>query len=47
MGSEMCIRDRLGACLGLESWPAAMIDKVKAVNDLELEPLVQGLLALR
>jgi len=37
----------LGACLGLESWPAVMIDKVKTVNDLELEPLVQGLLALR
>ncbi|WP_433739287.1 ADP-ribosylglycohydrolase family protein [Pseudomonas putida] len=37
----------LGACLGLESWPTAMIDKVKAVNDLELEPLVTGLLALR
>lgn len=37
----------LGACLGLESWPAAMIDKVKAVNDLQLEPLVEGLLALR
>jgi ADP-ribosylglycohydrolase len=37
----------LGACLGLESWPVAMIEKVKAVNSLELEPLVQGLLALR
>ncbi|AWY43427.1 ADP-ribosylglycohydrolase [Pseudomonas putida] len=37
----------LGACLGLESWPTAMIDKVKAVNDLQLEPLVKGLLALR
>ena len=37
----------LGACLGLESWPVEMIDKVKAVNSLELEPLVQGLLALR
>lgn len=37
----------LGACLGLESWPAAMIDKVKTVNGLELEPLVRGLLALR
>ncbi|MBZ9782352.1 ADP-ribosylglycohydrolase family protein [Pseudomonas sp. REP124] len=37
----------LGACLGLEIWPLAMIDKVKAVNDLELEPLVKGLLALR
>jgi len=37
----------LGACLGLSSWPAAMIEQVKSVNDLELEPLVQGLLALR
>ncbi|MGH8388869.1 MAG: ADP-ribosylglycohydrolase family protein [Pseudomonas sp.] len=37
----------LGACLGLESWPVEMISKVKAVNHLELEPLVQGLLALR
>ena len=37
----------LGACLGLESWPVAMIDRVKVVNHLELEPLVQGLLALR
>lgn len=37
----------LGACLGLESWPAGMIETVKTVNDLELEPLVKGLLALR
>ncbi|NUT74574.1 ADP-ribosylglycohydrolase [Pseudomonas sp. C1C7] len=37
----------LGACLGLEIWPSAMIDKVKAVNDLELEPLVKRLLSLR
>ncbi|WP_434596391.1 ADP-ribosylglycohydrolase family protein [Pseudomonas sp. R4-83] len=37
----------LGACLGLECWPAQMIDTVKAVNQLELEPLVQGLMALR
>ncbi|MGE8068462.1 ADP-ribosylglycohydrolase family protein [Pseudomonas sp. NPDC089569] len=37
----------LGACLGLESWPVDMIDKVKQVNGLELEPLVEGLLALR
>ncbi|MEB0047670.1 MULTISPECIES: ADP-ribosylglycohydrolase family protein [unclassified Pseudomonas] len=37
----------LGACLGLESWPAALIEQVKTVNDLQLEPLVQGLLALR
>ncbi|WP_236193993.1 ADP-ribosylglycohydrolase family protein [Pseudomonas glycinae] len=37
----------LGACLGLQSWPAPMIETVKAVNGLELEPLVTGLLALR
>jgi len=37
----------LGACLGLECWPVQMIETVKAVNQLELEPLVQGLLALR
>ncbi|WPN48507.1 MULTISPECIES: ADP-ribosylglycohydrolase family protein [unclassified Pseudomonas] len=37
----------LGACLGLESWPVEMIDTVKSVNDLELEPLVKGLLTLR
>ena len=37
----------LGACLGLECWPEQMIETVKAVNHLELEPLVQGLLALR
>ncbi|VVN47616.1 ADP-ribosyl-[dinitrogen reductase] glycohydrolase [Pseudomonas fluorescens] len=37
----------LGACLGLESWPVEMIDTVKAVNELELEPLVKGLLILR
>ncbi|WP_426233973.1 ADP-ribosylglycohydrolase family protein [Pseudomonas sp. TWP3-2] len=37
----------LGACLGLESWPAEMLDTVKTVNDLDLEPLVRGLLTLR
>lgn len=37
----------LGACLGLEIWPVAMIEQVKAVNHLELESLVKGLLALR
>ncbi|WP_350646863.1 ADP-ribosylglycohydrolase family protein [Pseudomonas sp. HY13-MNA-CIBAN-0226] len=37
----------LGACLGLESWPVAMIDRVKMVNGLALEPLVRGLMALR
>lgn len=37
----------LGACLGLECWPTEMIDTVKAVNHLQLEPLVKGLLTLR
>ncbi|MHC8319360.1 ADP-ribosylglycohydrolase family protein [Pseudomonas sp. GB2N2] len=37
----------LGACLGLESWPVEMIDEIKIVNGLDLEPLVQGLLNLR
>ncbi|MFW9077888.1 ADP-ribosylglycohydrolase family protein [Pseudomonas sp. P2757] len=37
----------LGACLGLESWPAEMLDTVKTVNNLDLEPLVRGLLTLR
>ncbi|MCX7078579.1 MAG: ADP-ribosylglycohydrolase family protein [Pseudomonas sp.] len=37
----------LGACLGMQSWPAELIERVKKVNDLDLEPLVQGLLALR
>ena len=37
----------LGACLGLQCWPDAMIEQVKAVNGLELQPLVQGLLKLR
>ena len=37
----------LGACQGLECWPQPMIETVKVVNQLELEPLVQGLLALR
>lgn len=37
----------LGACLGMATWPAALIEQVKQVNGLDLEPLVQGLLALR
>jgi ADP-ribosylglycohydrolase len=37
----------LGACLGMQSWPAELIDRVKKVNDLDLEPMVQGLLDLR
>ena len=37
----------LGACLGMQCWPQALIEQVKAVNGLELQVLVQGLLALR
>jgi ADP-ribosylglycohydrolase len=37
----------LGACLGMHSWPCELIEQVKKVNDLDLEPLVRGLLALR
>ncbi|NWC91716.1 MULTISPECIES: ADP-ribosylglycohydrolase family protein [unclassified Pseudomonas] len=37
----------LGACLGMQCWPEAMIEQIKQVNGLDLEPLVQGLLALR
>ncbi|NMY71121.1 ADP-ribosylglycohydrolase family protein [Pseudomonas protegens] len=37
----------LGACLGLEAWPRDLIDRVQQVNELDLQPLVQELLALR
>ncbi len=37
----------LGACLGMQCWPEVMIEQVKQVNGLKLEPLVQGLLDLR
>ncbi|MPR05065.1 ADP-ribosylglycohydrolase [Pseudomonas sp. MAFF 212408] len=37
----------LGACLGMQCWPQAMIEQVKHVNRLDLQPLVQGLLQLR
>lgn len=37
----------LGACLGMQCWPPAMIEQVRRVNGLDLQPLVQGLLALR
>ncbi|MGY2375389.1 ADP-ribosylglycohydrolase family protein [Pseudomonas sp. SDO524_S393] len=37
----------LGACLGMQCWPEAMIEQVKQVNGLDLQPLVQGLLELR
>ncbi|KRP42161.1 ADP-ribosylglycohydrolase family protein [Pseudomonas poae] len=37
----------LGACLGMQCWPSALIEQVKQVNGLDLQPLVKGLLALR
>lgn len=37
----------LGACAGLEQWPQALIQQVKEVNSLQLEPLVEHLLILR
>ncbi|ROL74957.1 ADP-ribosylglycohydrolase [Pseudomonas protegens] len=37
----------LGACLGLEAWPSDLIDRVQQINELDLQPLVQELLALR
>lgn len=37
----------LGACLGMQCWPAAMIEQVQRVNGLALQPLVEGLLSLR
>ncbi|WP_025128713.1 ADP-ribosylglycohydrolase family protein [Pseudomonas sp. PH1b] len=37
----------LGACLGLPAWPAELIAQVQQVNALDLQPLVQQLLALR
>ena len=37
----------LGACGGLQQWPATLIEQVVQVNDLHLEPLVGDLLALR
>lgn len=37
----------LGACLGLQAWPAELIHQVQQVNELDLQPLVEALLALR
>jgi ADP-ribosylglycohydrolase len=37
----------VGACTGLQKLPAAAVRKVREVNGLELEPLVDRLLALR
>jgi ADP-ribosylglycohydrolase len=37
----------LGACLGMQCWPAAMIEQIKAVNGLDLQPLVEDLLKMR
>ncbi|MDH0748585.1 ADP-ribosylglycohydrolase family protein [Pseudomonas sp. GD03842] len=36
-----------GACQGMTAWPQAMIEQIKAVNRLDLEPMVDRLLALR
>ncbi|KAF1011787.1 MAG: ADP-ribosyl-[dinitrogen reductase] glycohydrolase [Pseudomonas fluorescens] len=37
----------LGACLGMPCWPEVMIEQIKQVNGLDLQPLVQDLLKLR
>ena len=37
----------LGACLGMQCWPPVMIEQLKQVNGLDLQPLVQGLLQIR
>ena len=37
----------VGACCGLSALPAEAVQLVRAVNDLRLEPIVDGLLALR
>jgi hypothetical protein len=37
----------LGACTGLEALPVKAVATVREVNGLDLEPLVDGLLALR
>ena len=37
----------LGACGGLQLWPAALIKQIVAVNSMQLDPLVRDLLALR
>jgi ADP-ribosylglycohydrolase len=37
----------LGACHGDRAWPSDVVDRVRHINHLDLEPLVDGLLALR
>lgn len=37
----------VGACQGMAAWPQDMIEQVKAVNNLDLAPLVEHLLSLR
>ncbi|MFJ3482119.1 ADP-ribosylglycohydrolase family protein [Pseudomonas sp. NPDC090202] len=37
----------LGACEGMQAWPAGLIEQIKTVNGLELQPLVEHLLSLR
>lgn len=36
-----------GACAGLTAFPSEAVQRVRRVNDLQLEPLVQSLLAIR
>ena len=37
----------LGACGGMQQWPATLIEQITRVNDLHLQPLARDLLALR
>ena len=37
----------VGACCGLSAFPSDAVQLVRTVNDLHLEPVVDGLLALR
>ena len=37
----------LGACQGMGAWPHGLIEQIKTVNSLDLDPLVEHLLSLR
>ena len=37
----------IGACLGVEAFDADHLATLRAVNGLELEPVAEGLLAIR
>jgi ADP-ribosylglycohydrolase len=37
----------LGSCHGLSGWPRSAVEQVRAVNSLDLEPVVDALLVLR